>query len=244
MYIILCDFNFPPDPQYAFAIFPATAHRWSLRVAAQRDPRRCFTQLFYVSFYFPVRAYLHVRLSRGRGNGWLTLPTTPDILVVVYAVVYIATFINPLSTVDLINVVYLVLVTAYFMSASANLTYCTTLTRTSRNNNSLYWMCRPRIARYIEYVALEIMITGRIFHYYLLEHTSSFEHRRFRWSEKFVRFSWPRKRYEKNRIAITNIRTNGSYIPAAAIDAPFNDQKNGICSVPILRNSTHSRGHS
>lgn len=33
------------------------------------------------------------------------------------------------------------------------------------------------------------MIAGRIFYYYLLEHTSSFEHGRFRWSEKFARFS-------------------------------------------------------
>lgn len=115
------------------------------------------------------------------GTTAMTHPAdTPDILVVVYAVIYIATFINPLSTVDLINVVLSrprdrIL----YVGVCFNLTYCTTLTRTYRNNNSLYRMGHESLVT-LSTVTLEIMIRGRIFHYYLLEHTSSFEHRRFR----------------------------------------------------------------
>lgn len=56
---VLSGFNFPLDPQYAFAIFLATTLCRSLRAVAQRDP---LTQALYFPFYFLV--YLHVQLSR------------------------------------------------------------------------------------------------------------------------------------------------------------------------------------
>lgn len=144
---------------------------------------------------------------------------------------------------------YFVLVIANSLCVGVcfNLTYYTTL-----------WRARLGIIiHYTEWVGHESLITsdvrclgdhGRRKNFpwlFALEDIFSFEHSFHCRKSLLDSLGFAAETIRKKQNAITNIRTNGSYISAAAaVDAPFNDQKNGICSVPILRHSTHSRGHS